>query len=81
MAHKVTFSAPKAEVRHSDFAFLVYRNGGMFGKLLVSKGAVVWRPRSKSWRGRKLGWLDFQKIMQKHGRPEHRRRRSRNTST
>jgi len=74
MAHKVTFSLPKAEVLHTDFEFIVRRNGEAFGKLLISKGAVVWRRRAKSWRGKKLGWKNFDKFMNDHARPEHRRR-------
>jgi hypothetical protein len=71
MAHKVTFSLPKRELGHSDIEFVVHRDGTVFGKLLVSKGAVVWRRKSKSWRGKKLGWADFHKLMQKHARAEH----------
>jgi hypothetical protein len=74
MAHAVTFSLPKAEVLHTDLEFIVKRNGQAFGKLLVSKGAVVWRRRGKYWRGKKLSWLAFDGVMQERGRPEHRRR-------
>ena len=69
--HEVTFSLPKAEVLHTDLEFVVRRNGSAFGKLLVSKGAVVWRPKSKSWRGKRLTWADFDTFMNKHGRAEH----------
>ncbi len=72
--HEVKFSLPKAEVLHADLEFNVRRNGEAFGKLLISKGAVVWRPKKKSWRGKKLSWGDFAKFMHDHGRPEHRRR-------
>lgn len=54
MAHAVTFSLPKAEVLHTDLEFVIKRNGQAFGKLLVSKAAVVWRRRGKYWRGKKL---------------------------
>ena len=77
MAHKVTFSLPKAEVLHTDLEFFVRRNGAAFGKLLVSKGAVVWRRQKKSWRGRKLSWASFDKFMQEHARAEHRKRSNR----
>ena len=72
--HKVTFSLPKAEVLHTDLEFVVRRNGAAFGKLLVSKGAVVWRRKKKSWRGRKLSWANFDRFMDQHARPEHRKR-------
>jgi hypothetical protein len=67
MAHKVTFSMPEREVGHSDIEFLVRRNGSVVGRLLVSKGAIVWRKKWKSKRGRKLGWADFHALMQEHG--------------
>lgn len=73
MASEVRFSLPKAEVLHADLEFNVRRNGTAFGKLLVSKGAVVWRSKGKYWRGKKFSWLDFDKFMDKYGRPEHRR--------
>ncbi len=69
--HNVKFSLPSAELKHADVEFVVYSDGSLFGKLLVSKGAVVWRPRSKSWRGKKMGWHRFSVFMQTHGRSEH----------
>jgi len=71
MAHKVKLSLPKYELKHADVEFVVYRDGSIFGKLLVSKGAIVWRRRSKSWRGKKLSWARFHKFMHEHGRAEH----------
>ena len=67
MAHKVTFSMPERELGKADIEFLVRRNGSVIGRLLVSKGAVVWRKKWKSKRGRQLGWADFHGLMQKHG--------------
>jgi hypothetical protein len=72
--HQVKFSLPKAEVLHADLEFTVRRNGAAFGRLLISKGAVVWRPKKKSWRGKRLNWGDFARFMNSHGRPEHRGR-------
>jgi hypothetical protein len=68
MAHKVTFSMPEREVGRSDIEFLVRKNGSVVGRLLVSKGAIVWRKRWKSKRGRKLGWARFHELMQEYGR-------------
>lgn len=70
MAHKVTFSLPDRELGHADIEFLVRRDGRVFGKLLVSKGAVVWRKKWKSRRGKKLGWVRFHQFMQEHGQNE-----------
>lgn len=70
MAHKVTFSLPERELGHADIEFLVRSNGSVIGKLLVSKGAIVWRQKWKSRRGKKLGWRTFHELMQKYGRRE-----------
>ena len=69
MAHKVTFSMPRErEVGYSDIEFLVRKNGSVLGKLLVSKGAIVWRKKWKSKRGKKLGWARFHELMEENGR-------------
>jgi hypothetical protein len=68
MAHKVKFALPQRELGHADIEFLVFKDGQVFGKLLVSKGAVVWRRKWKSRRGKKLGWVSFDRLMQEHGR-------------
>jgi hypothetical protein len=68
MAHKVRFAIPRRELGNANIEFLVYQDGAMFGKLLVSKGAVVWRKKSKSIRSWKLGWSQFDKFMQGNGR-------------
>jgi hypothetical protein len=70
MAHKVTFSLPERELGHADVEFLVRGNGSVIGKLLVSKGAIVWRKKWKSKRGKKLGWARFHELMQENGRNE-----------
>jgi hypothetical protein len=69
MAHKVKFAIPQRELGNSDLEFVVFKNGQVFGKLLVSKGAIVWRRKWKSKRGEKLGWTRFDKFMKEHGRP------------
>jgi hypothetical protein len=67
MAHTVKFEIPRRELSHANIEFIVYKNGSVFGKLLVSKGAVVWRGRSKSKRSRKLNWTDFDRVMKDCG--------------
>ena len=64
MAHRVTFSLPERELAHADIEFLVRKEGHVFGKLLLSKGSVVWRKKWKSKRGKKLGWTRFHELMQ-----------------
>jgi len=67
MAHKVIFSLPDRELGKSDIEFKVKKNGQMYGRLLISKGAIVWRPRNKQ-RGLRIGWSRFDEFMQKNGR-------------
>jgi len=67
MAHTVRFELPSRELGNANIEFLVYKDGEVFGRLLVSKGAVVWREKGKSKRGKKLGWSDFAELMTQHG--------------
>ena len=70
MAHKVTFALPERELGKADIVILVKRDRAVLGKLLVSKGAIVWRSKGKSKRGKKLGWQRFAELMEAHGRRE-----------
>jgi hypothetical protein len=67
MAYKVRFDIPRRELGPSNVEFLIYKDGQAFGKLLVSKGAIVWRRPRKSKRGKKLGWTNFDKVFQEQG--------------
>ena len=69
MKHKVTVSVPNREVFKTDIEFLVRQDGQVLGKLLVSKGNVVWRPRNKR-QGNKLRWDKFDELMKEHGTAE-----------
>ncbi|HEY0503216.1 MAG TPA: hypothetical protein VGD42_06940 [Lysobacter sp.] len=73
MAHKVIFNLPKRELGREDIEFVVMRtdksgDGKRFGTLLVSKGAIEWRPTNKVYR-RKLNWTRFDQLMREIGRP------------
>ena len=67
MAHKVIFNLPKRELGREDIEFIVEQDGKRFGTLLVSKGAVEWRPTNKVYR-RKLNWTRFDQAMRESGR-------------
>lgn len=67
MAHTVTFSVPGRSLGREDIEFVVQRDGVRFGTLLVSKGAVEWRPTNKVYR-RRLGWERFDQLMRASGR-------------
>ena len=62
MAHKVIFNLPRRELGREDIEFIVEQDGKRFGTLLVSKGAVEWRPTNKVYR-RKLNWTRFDQAM------------------
>ena len=68
MAHTVKFEIPRHKLGYANVEFLVYKNGHVFGKLLISKGAVVWRRKWKSRRGKKMGWTEFDRMMYENGR-------------
>jgi hypothetical protein len=68
MVHTVKFEIPRRELGKANIEFLVYQDGQVFGKLLISKGAVVWRRKWQSKRGKKIGWGAFDRLMLGHGR-------------
>ena len=70
MAHDVTFEVPARPLNRKDLIFVVRKNQAKFGTLRVSRGAVVWIPADKS-KGRRLTWLQIDKLAQAHGRAVH----------
>jgi hypothetical protein len=66
MAHKVKFSLPERELASQDISFVVEKDGKRFGTLLVSRGAIEWRPRSKQ-SNKKVSWSKFDKLMKEEG--------------
>jgi hypothetical protein len=72
MAHKVIFNLPRRELGREDIEFIITLtgkdgDGKRFGTLLVSKGAIEWRPTNKVYR-RKLNWTRFDQLMRESGR-------------
>jgi hypothetical protein len=57
-AHDVTFTIPQTPASKADIQFVVRSNGSQLGRLLVSKGALVWYPR-KAKKGLKISWTKF----------------------
>ena len=66
MAHNVKFSIPERDLGRSDVEFRVSNGGSKIGTLKVSKGTVVWVPKDNTY-GFKIGWKDFDDLLQKHG--------------
>ena len=64
MAYKVTFSVPERELMHSNIEFKVHADGKLFGTLLISKGALVWRPSNKQ-KSFKTDWKRLASLLEK----------------
>jgi len=60
----------------ADVDFYVWNGGKRLGLLRVSKGSVVWFVKN-SRKGRKIGWIRFNELMEAHGRRHERRRKRR----
>jgi hypothetical protein len=60
-AVKVRIGSP-LELTKADITFEVRRDGERFGTLLISRGAVVWKPRSGK-KNFKVGWAKFDQLM------------------
>lgn len=65
--HTVTFQVPDRPVGHKDIEFTIFQDGDMFGRLKVSKGAVVWLPGRAS-KGYRLTWKKMDEAAREHGR-------------
>lgn len=70
--HRVVFEIPKKPLGAADVRFIVRRNGTRFGVLEVSNGSIVWFRRN-SKKGRKLGWVRFDALMEDAPRRERRK--------
>ena len=69
MAHDVKFSMPERDLGRADVEFKISHNGSKVGTLKVSKGALVWVPKDHTF-GFKIGWKDFDELMNRSGTKE-----------
>jgi hypothetical protein len=67
MAHDVKFHVPERPVGNADIEFRVRKDGVLFGRLKVSRGAIVWLPGNKS-KGYRLSWDQVDGLAREHGR-------------
>lgn len=74
MKHTVTFSLPTRDLGKADIDFWVKKDGKAFGKLEISKGAIVWYPRLTT-NGHKASWSRFDELMEDE--PQRERRKTR----
>jgi hypothetical protein len=63
MANEVSFSIPPRILGRSDVEFLVRTDGEVLGTLKVSKGSLVWFPKSTT-KGHRISWNRFDTLMQ-----------------
>jgi hypothetical protein len=58
--HDVFFTLPERKLGRTDIEVRIKRNGGAFGRLLISEGALEWLP-AKKWgkSGIRIGWMQF----------------------
>ena len=72
MSHQVDFTLPERRLGKNDVVFDVRENGARVGRLLISKGAIEWIPRSKKLR-RKWSWGRFDALIRELGRKVRKR--------
>lgn len=73
MRHEVTVDLPTRDLGKSDVHFRVKVDGSVLGKLEISKGALVWYPKDKTY-GHKITWSKFDEEMKKYPRLERRKK-------
>jgi len=56
--YEVRFSVPLRPLEHADIKFEVSDRDGLVGRLLVSRGAIEWKPFAKKTK-RKFTWRKF----------------------
>lgn len=67
MSYDTTIRIPERPVAHKDIVFKIRKDGRAFGRLKVSKGAIVWLPGNKS-KGYRLTWQQLARLAQENGR-------------
>lgn len=63
--HTVRITTSSLELTKADVEFKVFRDDEVFGTLYVSRGAIVWKPKSGK-KNFKVDWAKFDTLMQ-HG--------------
>ena len=60
--YEVRFSVPLRPLEHADIKFEVSDPDGLVGRLLVSRGAIEWKPYAKKTK-RKFTWRKFDEFL------------------
>ena len=66
MEHDVDFNVPFRPLGNADVRFVVNGDGDKLGELHISKGAVVWVGKGKSY-GRRLSWRKLAEVFEEKG--------------
>lgn len=61
--HTVRITTSSLELTKADVEFKVFRDDEVFGTLYVSRGAIVWKPKSGK-KNFKVDWSKFDTLMQ-----------------
>jgi hypothetical protein len=61
--HTVTITTSSLELTKANVKLKIFRDGEVFGTLYVSRGAVVWKPKSRK-KNFKVDWTKFDALMQ-----------------
>jgi len=72
MAYDVKFTIPARPLERADIEFVVKNDDGTLGTLKVSKGSLVWFPSGTTY-GCKVGWKQFDALMDQHATREEKR--------
>ena len=72
MSHEVTFRLPTCDLGKADIHVKVKVDGEVFGKLEVSKGAIVWYPKGTTY-GHKMTWTELDRVMAEFSDEEKRK--------
>lgn len=70
MSHQVSLILNTNEINKKDVEFTIKKNGGVLGRLLISKGNVEWLPVGRQNKGHRLSWTDFDTLMRNSGSAE-----------
>ena len=65
--HYVIYSIPLEELGKRNIEFNVYHDDDKLGTLMISKGAVVWKPGKNKKNAFKMTWSFFDEIMRNNG--------------
>ena len=63
--YEVRFNVPLRPLEHADIEFIVFEHADRLGTLLVSRGAIEWKPYKKQ-RNHKLAWRQFDDLLYRH---------------